>query len=319
MKNSNPESAHFKLHEIGDGVWAAIAIDGGAAISNAGLIDLGETTLVFDCFLTPQAAADLRKSAQALTGQAPGIVVYSHYHNDHIWGSQALAPPAQVIASRRTRALISTEGLEELRWYTANSAQRLDALMQKAAAGDADPQYIKMWTGYYQGLVQAMPQLKVQMPAITFDGSMELHGARQSARLVAFEGGHTGDDAVLHLPQAGVLFMSDLLFVGFHPYLADGDPTRLRVVLEELSLLPAQSFVPGHGPVGSLADVRLLIDYIDDCSAIAAGLVADSGGWEGQIEGQQVPGKYQGWLLGQFFQANLRFLCQRMSGAATAA
>ena len=166
-----------------------------------------------------------------------------------------------------------------------------------------------MWTGYYQGLVEALPQLRLQMPGITFDGSMELHGKRQSARLVAFAGGHTGDDAVLDLPQAGVIFMSDLLFVGFHPYLADGDPIKLRQALEALSQLPAQRFVPGHGAVGSLADVRLLIEYIDDCSAIAKELVETRrlGRQDRCGEGSgEVPGLAVGAVLRMQFEVFVR-------------
>lgn len=314
MKVTLPESSHFKLHEVGDGVWAAIATDGGAAISNAGLVDLGDLTLVFDCFLTPQAAVDLRHAAKVLTGRLPQMLIYSHYHNDHIWGGQAFAPPAQIIATRSTVELIHTEGKEELKWYHDNAAGRLAELRQQAESPDADPQYILMWTGYYQGLMEALPGLRLQMPGITFSRELELHGKHASARLLAFEGGHTGDDAVLHLPQAGVLFMSDLLFTGFHPYLADGDPSKLRPILQELSQLPATSFVPGHGAVGSLDDLRLLIEYIDDCNALAKELVAEGEGWEAKIEGVKVPEKYEAWLLSRFFAANLRFLCGRMAG-----
>ena len=36
-----PTSEHFELHELAEGVYAAIAIEGGAAFSNAGIVDLG--------------------------------------------------------------------------------------------------------------------------------------------------------------------------------------------------------------------------------------------------------------------------------------
>ncbi len=39
------ESGHFTLHTLAEGVYAAIATEGGAGFSNAGLIDLGECTL----------------------------------------------------------------------------------------------------------------------------------------------------------------------------------------------------------------------------------------------------------------------------------
>ena len=38
---------------------------GGAAYSNAGIVDLGDLTLVFDTFQTPQAAQDLKVGGRA--------------------------------------------------------------------------------------------------------------------------------------------------------------------------------------------------------------------------------------------------------------
>jgi len=40
------ESRHFKLYQITDGVFAAIALNGGAAVGNAGILDLGNRTLI---------------------------------------------------------------------------------------------------------------------------------------------------------------------------------------------------------------------------------------------------------------------------------
>src|SRR5512139_3020840 len=112
-------SRHFVLHPLAEGIFAAIAIDGGHAICNAGLIDLGGQILVFDTFLTPQAALDLRQAAMELFGRSPQIVINSHYHNDHIWGNQVFLPEAQFVSSNETRQLIMTEGTEEYQWYSA--------------------------------------------------------------------------------------------------------------------------------------------------------------------------------------------------------
>ena len=71
MKTSRqlPDSRHFRLEQLAEGVYAAIHIEGGGAIGNAGIVDLGDRTLVFDAFLAPQPAADLRTAAEALTGR----------------------------------------------------------------------------------------------------------------------------------------------------------------------------------------------------------------------------------------------------------
>jgi len=64
-----PVSPHFSLHELSEGVYAALHAPGGWAQSNAGIVDLGDRTLVYDAFLSPLATRDLLAAAQALTGR----------------------------------------------------------------------------------------------------------------------------------------------------------------------------------------------------------------------------------------------------------
>jgi cyclase len=85
-------SQHFRLERLADGIYAAIHIDGGWAQSNAGIIDLGDRTLIFDTFINPEAATDLRAAAEELTGRSTVVVINSHSHNDHIWGNQIFPP-----------------------------------------------------------------------------------------------------------------------------------------------------------------------------------------------------------------------------------
>jgi cyclase len=306
-------SKHFRLQQVAEGTFAAIATDGGAAISNSGLVDLGGQILVFDTFLTPQAALDLRLAALEILGRAPDLVINSHFHNDHIWGNQVFSPDAPIIASSRTRHLITTEGVQELEWYTAKSAERLASLedqFQKTSDEVQRSQQL-MWLGYYRGLVEALPGLAVCLPSMTFADRLEIFGSSQHAELMTFEGAHTGSDAVLYLPEAGVVFMSDLMFVGYHPYLADGDPLQLLKALKELSQIAATRFVPGHGPVGTIADLSLLIEYVEYCMKIAQELVKEGVPYQARIAQVPIAEQFQHWLLPQFFQANLTFLCER--------
>jgi cyclase len=311
-------SKHFTLQQVTEHIFAAIAIDGGAAISNSGLVNLGGQILVFDTFLTPQAAMDLRLAALEILGRAPDVVINSHFHNDHIWGNQVFSPEAQIIASSRTRELITTEGVQELEWYTAKSAERLAFLEDQFqnTSDETERSQQLMWLGYYRGLVEALPTLSVCLPNMTFADRLEIYGTSLHAEVMTFEGGHTGSDAVLYLPEAHVVFMSDLLFVGFHPYLADGDPLQLLKALNELSQLNATCFIPGHGPVGSIEDLKLLVDYIEYCMETAQELVKDGGSNQDRIAEMPVAEQFQHWRLPQFFQANLNFLCQRMEKGA---
>jgi cyclase len=310
-------SKHFALHPLGEDIFAAIAEDGGSAISNSGVIDLGGQILVFDTFLTPQAALDLRQATMDALGRAPRIVINSHYHNDHIWGNQVFEPDAQIVSSTRTRALMSTAGADEFRWYASNSAQRLASVRVQYQTTNDEQQrkQLLLWIGYYEGLVEALPHLAVCMPGITFNNRLEIHGARHTAELITYEGAHTGSDTVLYLSKEGIVFMSDLLFVGCHPYLADGDPLQLMQALRELSGLDANFFIPGHGPVGGVDDLRLLIAYVEYCLETAQMLVEKGDTDADKITALRIPERYQHWQQPQFYPINIRFLCERVSSA----
>jgi glyoxylase-like metal-dependent hydrolase (beta-lactamase superfamily II) len=316
MGESGIDSRHFDLQPLAEGVLAAIATFGQSAVCNAGIIDLGGQTLVFDTFLTPQAATDLRQAITHRLGPARCLVVNSHYHNDHTWGNQAFAD-VPILASRRTRALMATAGAEELEWYSANSAARLESLRASYQKADGSQQQeALLWIGEYAGIVEALPDLKVCLPTITFDDRLEIHGSRYSAELLSYEGAHTGHDTALVLPQAGIVFAGDLLFVGCHPYLGDGDPWGLLQALRSLLQLQAAWYVPGHGPVGTVDDVRRLIEYVEHCLATASELLAGEQPAEARVAEIEIPERYAPWWVPSFYRANLRFLCERLSSPA---
>src|SRR5689334_1098206 len=104
-----PASRHFHLEQLAEGVYAALSIGGTGSMSNAGIIDLGETTLIFDTFATPQAAQNLRSAAEQLLGHPITYVVNSHIHGDHWLGNQIFFPDADIITTGKTRADLLAE------------------------------------------------------------------------------------------------------------------------------------------------------------------------------------------------------------------
>ena len=72
------EGNYFRLEEVANGVYAAVVTPGVGAMGNAGIVDLGDRTLVFDTFLTRAAARDRTarvppgRAAHATSGIVPG-------------------------------------------------------------------------------------------------------------------------------------------------------------------------------------------------------------------------------------------------------
>ncbi len=299
-------SKHFSLKELANGVVAAIATDGGAAICNAGVVDLGGQLLVFDTFLTPQAAQDLRIFTIAEFGTPPHLVINSHYHNDHTWGNQVFAADAQIISTIRTRELMETEGKEEFKWCSANAYQKLQEQRIKSKEAEGSDLYETVgMLGYYEGLFEAMPILRPCKPGITFECSMEFAGSKRSCTLTAFEGGHSGSDAILYLPKEGIVFMGDLLFTHFHPYLSEGDPHKLLQALQAIEKLNARTFIPGHGPIGTKQDLTRMIAYGEHILQMATGLAHAGADLEAQVNQLEIPPEYQDWQMRHLYRTNI--------------
>ena len=307
------DSKHFRLEQLADGVYAAIHIAGGAAIGNAGIVDLGDRTLVYDTLFTPQAGEDLRTAAEALTGRPVDAVIDSHWHNDHIWGNQAFSANTDIIASAETRRMIiATRGHGAYDAFMANAEASLESTRAQFQATEDQSQrrQLALWIDYWQGVVAEKPILQVRAPNVTFTGHMAFHGTARSAELIAYAGGHTESDAVLFLPQEGIAFMSDLLFIGHQPYLGGGDPDRLHHILEEVSALAPKLLVPGHGPVGTAESLKVMSQYVSTLDGLARQMVED-GEAEETIDTLAVPQPYDDWLFASFFPGNMHFLYQR--------
>ena len=301
------QSDHFTLHQLAEGVFAAIAKTGGAAIANAGIIDLGDRTLIYDTFLTPQAAYDLLAAAQQVTGREPELIVNSHYHNDHIWGNQVFSPRANIISTTQTWHLIQTEGKEEIEWVNELSVARLEQARKQydSAEDERTRQDSLLWVGYWQSLLDNMPDLQVRLPDITFEEKLTLRGSSRTVELIPFEGTHTDSDAILHLPEEQIIFATDLLFVNCHPFLAEGDVHKLQQALNELSSMNAVTYIPGHGPLGTMEDIRSNIKYISTCLDFANKLADD------QTAPMYIPDEFSSWGLSNFFKINIEALASK--------
>jgi cyclase len=302
-----PESKHFRLQQLAEGVYAAIHRDGGAAIGNAGIVALGDCTLVFDTFLAPQPAEDLRNAAEALTGRRVDTVIDSHWHND-----QAFGAGTDIVSTEATRRLIlTTGGSDDFDSLMANAEARLEATLARfqAAEDEGRRRELALWIDEYRSIVAAKLILQVRAPNLTFTERLVFHGAERSAALMDFAG-HTQSDAVLFLPREGIAFLGDLLFVGCHPYLGDGDPDALLHALEAVSGLAPKLVVPGHGPVGTADDLVQMQQYVSTLDGLARKMVEEGEAEEG-IDAMAVPELFDAWLIASFFSANLHFLYQR--------
>jgi cyclase len=308
-------SRHFRLEQLAEGVYAAIHAEGGWAQSNAGIIDLGDRTVVFDTFLAHEAAADLRDAAENLTGRPVHTVINSHPHYDHVWGNQVYSADVDILSTARTRELIATEGPEEVQAFTEGADQRLASYTaQWAEEGDESARVLlKYYVTYYQAIIATLPKVQLRLPNVTFTGDLTLSGSKRTAKLITFGRAHSGSDAILHLPDDQIVFMGDLLFIDVHPYLPDGDPDEIKRIMAQVRKLQAKIFVPGHGPVGQSSNLDWMDEYIDTLNGIVRDAI-QKGVTNEEIVKSSMPSEYKHLIFPKFYPANLEFLYQRQMG-----
>jgi len=305
-----PTATNFSVQKLAPGVWACIQNDkGGHAISNAGIVDLGNETLVFDAFINPDAAAELKQTAEKLTGHAVSFVVNSHFHDDHIRGDQAFTPGASIISSEWTKNEMKKVEPEERDWarkHIHESIQRAKQRLIAASANEKDEDI--MWLAYYEAIAQSLPKLKMVLPNITFTDSLWIHGSTRSVLLLECKNGHTGSDVVMLLTKEKVAFLGDLLFVQRHPWLGDGDADSWKKHLENFYAdTSLKQFVPGHGPVAGKDAIQALVYYINDLEQLTKQAI-QNGEPDSMFVKTAILPKYENWWYGRFYSGNLEFL-----------
>ena len=176
---------------MADGVFAYLQPDGGWGWSNAGLLatDAGSMLVdtLFDQVLTRRM---LDAMAWVTAAQPIGTVVNTHANGDHCYGN-GLLPDAEVVT---TEAAAREMG-----------AVPPSALLALLAADMGEPT-----NGYVQEAFGAFEfaGIEVPEPTRTFTGSLDLELGGRPISLEQVGPAHTAGDLLVHLPDAGVLFLS---------------------------------------------------------------------------------------------------------------
>ncbi len=314
--NSLFQSKHFTLHQLTDGVYAAIATDTGAGYSNAGLIDLGNQILVFDSFEHPQAAKDLRKASIQLIGRKPITVALSHWHPDH-WGGLQVFSDCMILATDATRqAMIPIA--KEMVQAKSDLSEMEHALRETKArlAMEANPnqrRVLQITIARLRYDLKTVPILQPTLPNQTFEGKIAFHGLARYAELIVISRGHTESDCVLRLPKDRIAFIGDLGFFQSQPFMPYGFPREWLANLNDMTNWKIKAFVPGHGPLGSKKDILLEAKYIRALERMVKRVIQREGSLRDALK-QTLPPPFDKWqLIGSKFEANVRGSFKRQS------
>jgi glyoxylase-like metal-dependent hydrolase (beta-lactamase superfamily II) len=308
-----PQSKHYRLEKLADGIYAAIHNDeGGYAICNAGIIDLGDKTIVIDPFISPEAARDLKQHAEYLTGRPVSLVLNLDPHSDHTGGNQVFVPDADIIGTLNTRKYIEGHFEKEFEYNKKTAPEELLQIQKQLleASGNEKAELI-LWEAEYKAIIASLPELKMTLPNITISDTLIIYGSKRRVVIIPTGTGHTNADMVAYLPEENIIFMSDQLFVKCHPYFGDGDPESLKNNLKRILALKPKIAVPGHGTVGDINSLYMMIDYIETLTDIVNNEIK-KGTDEKKVMELPMPEKYSDYLISSFYKINLRFLYKKL-------
>ena len=298
---TGPFSPHFRIEDLADGVFAAIASDTGFGLCNGGIIDLGGATVVFDSMLTPQAGADLRRAAEKLTKHPVTYLINSHYHGDHIRGNASF-PSVRIVSTRKVRELIEERALAALESDRTSAPTDLADL--QAGRIPATPRDVDIWTGWLRGIIETPAGTMIPSPDLFVEDRFILRGAKRELWVMSYGGGHSPSDVFGYLPDEKVTFLGYLVSVGYHPGVTDGFPKEWLRILDSIRELHPYRVVPGHGSMGGDPDIVAIQDYLRELMQISR-TARTVGRSRDQVRATAVPARFSSWCFKAFFPDNL--------------
>lgn len=115
-------------------------------------------------------------------------------------------------------------------------------------------------------LESRMRGIHITLPEQTFQGQTSFNLGGTEIRVTELDcgvPGTPGGDAAVYLPQSKVLFLGDLYVKGFVPQVNSRDVPRWIGVLGKVGKWDVATYVPGHGSLGTKADVANFRGFLE--------------------------------------------------------
>jgi cyclase len=240
------------LHRLTPHTYAYLQPPGTWGYSNAGLVaSEGEALLVDTQFTLPLTRTLLAQVREAVPGATITTVVTTHANGDHCWGNQLL-PDAVLVGSASTAAEMTHEITPEA----------LTGLMASLTTGSPAGGYLREFFSHFD-----FRDIVVTPPSRTFSRHAWVTAGAVPVELIEVGPAHTSGDVIAYVPQEGVLFAGDILFIGDHPVMWTGPLRNWASACDRIIETGARIIVPGHGPIvdpGGVSVFRDYLEYVDE-------------------------------------------------------
>src|ERR1700759_4595625 len=229
------------LHEIGKRVWAWMLPDGGFGWGNAGLVAGDGASLLVDTLFDLPLTREMLAAMAPITDSAPITdALITHSNGDHTHGNQLLDGSVRVIAATGT-----AEEIEH------GMAPEMLVMAQTADLGPVATRYLRERFGPFD-----FGGITLRNADQTFDDRLTVEVGGRVVELLNLGPAHTAADSVVHVPDAGVLFAGDLLFIGGTPIVWAGPISNWIKACDAMLALDAATVVPGPRPITDPDGIR---------------------------------------------------------------
>ena len=239
-----------KADRVAEGVYMLTGSGGNLGLS----VGKSGTYLIDDQYapLSDRILAAIK----AITPDPVRFVVNTHWHGDHTGGNENMGKAgALLIAHENVRRRMSSE------------------------------QFIAL----FGNKIPASPE--DALPVVTFADAITFHWNGDEIRVYHVPPAHTDTDSIVHFVKADVVHTGDVFFNGSYPFIDTSSGGRIDGVIEAAERVlagtgSATRFIPGHGKVGSRADLQAYRDMLKVVRDRVAKLKA-----EGQSRDQAIAAK----------------------------
>ncbi|MEU7823068.1 MBL fold metallo-hydrolase [Catellatospora sp. NPDC049133] len=243
------------LHRLGPETYTYLQPSGSWGLSNCGVIASDGAALLVDTLFTlPLTQRMLAAVAAQLPAARISTVVNTHANGDHCWGNQLL-PGAEIISSQATH-----DGME----------REIPPAAMAAMTRDTEPDspmgaYMRQFFGDFD-----FSGIQLTKATRTFSGTTRLSVGAREVELIEVGPAHTDGDVIVHVPDSGIVYAGDILFIGDHPVIwEEGSVDGWIAACDRILATGADTIVPGHGPVTDAEGVRDFREYLEYVSAFA--------------------------------------------------
>jgi glyoxylase-like metal-dependent hydrolase (beta-lactamase superfamily II) len=172
-------------------------------------------------------------------------VVNTHANGDHCYGNQ-LVRDAEIIASQA-----SAEEMDLL-----PPAAMAEFVARAKALGPAGEYFERAFGAFDFDGIEHTP------PTKTFSRELSISVGNRRVDLIEVGPAHTRGGVIVHLPDDGVVFTGDILFINGTPILWEGPLENWLRACDRILEMNPTVIVPGHGPLTDADGVRGVRSYL---------------------------------------------------------